>query len=124
MNQSRDTFVYLIAHRDGNIFLAPIKVGVSNTPDERLATFQTSCPHEIGLVIKIAYPTREIALKMEECFHVTQKPHRLRGEWFDIPPHQATQLLRLHLRFALSAFASELSDEDHDSAIEIAERYL
>jgi hypothetical protein len=117
-------FLYLIAAKVGDRFVAPVKVGVSHGPMGRLATLQTASPRELGIVGIIAYPCREIALKMEDCFHETQGEKRLRGEWFDIEPDKALALARLQLRFALSMFAADLDDDIRDMAIAKAEEFL
>lgn len=118
-----ETFVYVIAIKDCDKFKAPVKIGVSASPWGRLDTLQTACPYDIGIVGVLAYPSREIALQMEDCFHSTHKKHRTRGEWFDIEPNKAVAILRLHLRFGLDMF-STLSDDDKKQAIALTEAHL
>lgn len=124
MNKADATFVYLIAEKRDGCFVGPVKVGVSDGPLNRLATIQTGNPLDLGIVGLIAYPNRDIALSMEDCFHVTQKNKRLRGEWFDMDPADALALARLHLRFGLTMFASELTEDQHNEAVQMAEAYL
>lgn len=117
-----DVFVYLVATVQDGQFMAPVKVGLSVSPKARVEALQTACPFELGLVGAISYPTREIAMRMEDCFHSTQKEHRLRGEWFDIPPRAALDLLRLHARFIIEA--SDLAPEEKKTAVGLAEAGL
>lgn len=121
--QAPDIFVYLIATKSDSGPVAPIKVGVSGTPEARLETLQTASPYELELVAKLTFPSREWAMQFEGCFHYTQREHRLRGEWFDIPPWRALAILRTHARWVVSIIDGA-SAEDQKAALSYIEWHL
>ena len=88
-------YVYVIGTVSEDALIAPVKVGVTNDLQQRVATIQTSCPHPIELLHAIALPRRVEALGLERSFHLTQEARRTSGEWFDIPPLKAVKLLLL-----------------------------
>lgn len=59
----------------------PIKIGSSNSPLERLATFQTGSP----VVLRI-HALAWGGLQKEREYHERFAAHRLHGEWFE--PHE------------------------------------
>lgn len=87
------TFVYLIARVDGDGVKAPVKIEIASNPIGRLKDLGTACPYPLDLVETFAMSDREYALKAERLFHRLLKKHRLHGEWFDICPHEAFNLI-------------------------------
>lgn len=61
---------------------APVKIGFSETPERRLAEFQTGNPRELVIVQKLGPMSLSQARQMEQAFHRKFKRLRLRGEWF------------------------------------------
>lgn len=55
-----------------------IKIGVSNNPNKRLATIQTSCSNPLKLI-----HVQEGNVVDENRIHAQLKQYRLKGEWFD-----------------------------------------
>lgn len=103
---SEDVFVYVIAVREGQEIKGPVKIGVSAWPHGRLEALQTACPFSLELVREFRFPSRKIALDVEECFHKTQAKHRLRGEWFDLAPSFAIMIINLHVSWMLELFTT------------------
>lgn len=101
--------IYVIAHIKGNRPLAPIKVGISSSPEARLATLQTANPKPLVLLATFAVPTRAIAKAIEAAFHSVQADFRMSGEWFDLPPIRAVEAMCSNMRSALEYF---LDDEE------------
>lgn len=120
---TKDVFVYVIATKKDGKFSAPVKVGVSSSPWGRLDTLQTACPFEIGIVGSLKFPSREIAMQMEDCFHYMQRADRLRGEWFNTDPDKALGLMRIYARWALELLTS-FSEEEREACIREMEAHL
>jgi hypothetical protein len=114
------TFVYVMAVRHGQEISAPVKVGISSKPKARLLIFQTSCPSELVLVRTFRFPDRPIAAWLEACFHDTQKKHRLRGEWFNLQPHDACDIVGVHTHWALCLFCPEFTKEERNACLKMA----
>lgn len=114
-----DVFVYVIAIRYGHEIKAPVKIGVSAKPKSRVAELQTASPFELVLVRQFCFPNREIALGVEDCFHQTQKRHAMRGEWFDMAPHDAVIVLNLHVRWHLEMYCPSFSEDDRALALQL-----
>lgn len=101
--------VYIIARMKGNRPTRPVKVGISSNPDKRLASLQTANPFPLVLLTTFYCPTRGMAKELEACFHETQSNRRLSGEWFDIAPIEAVELLCMNFR---AAFDALIDDEE------------
>lgn len=78
------TYLYAIGRPEG-----PIKIGISDNPEGRLATFQTSCPFKIVILHAEPCDSRQIAIEDEAFAHRHLRAHRLWGEWFQIAYPQA-----------------------------------
>lgn len=100
-------FVYVIAVGDRGEARAPVKVGLADDPEARLRNLQCANPEPLTLWARIEAPNREIARALERAFHDTQAPKRRRGEWFDIEPDYATDLMALNLWCLLQAIGFE-----------------
>lgn len=70
------TYVYIIK---ADTF---IKIGFSGNPDRRLKEMQTGSPHELEILAKLPYETREEAAAKEKEFHLLFATWHHRGEWF------------------------------------------
>lgn len=71
------SYIYVIGREQG-----PVKVGVSDTPERRLASLQTGCPFELRLLHVQKMRGRKHALRHERDFHAIYEMYHLRGEWF------------------------------------------
>jgi hypothetical protein len=85
---SKPCYVYLIeAEPDDRIQIAGsfrdlVKVGISDSPNGRLAQFMTSCPFPIRMVRTWRLPSRQAAQRIERSVHVALRSFRTSGEWF------------------------------------------
>lgn len=85
-SQSKPCFIYLIRAqircvRNG-VEDDLLKVGISDNPHGRLATFATSCPHPLEIVKTWKMPTRSTAQDVEKAVHDGYREKRTSGEWF------------------------------------------
>ena len=85
-----ECFVYVIARLDEcEKVRAPVKVGITTNPNERLGAIRTSSPHKVDFAWKFKFRSVSLAEKIEARFHRENSAHRLNGEWFDIDPLEA-----------------------------------
>ena len=61
-----------------------MKVGITNSPEKRLAGLRTGTPTQLRLVGCRWFRTREEARRAEKAAHILMKRHgtRIHGEWF------------------------------------------
>ena len=67
-----------------------IKIGVSVDVDERVKSVQTGCPFKVRIVQRWRSPH---ARKIERAAHVALAKYRREGEWFDLPPKVAVEVV-------------------------------
>lgn len=82
-------FVYCIATAYRRGFGAPVKIGVSASPEARLSSLRTGCPNAIGIAGAVIVHGRDAANIVERSVHKKFEDKRLSGEWFDIGPMTA-----------------------------------
>ena len=70
------TYVYIIK---ADTF---VKIGYSKNPEKRLKEMQTGSPHDLKLIAKFPYETKESAAAKEKEFHLLFSAWHHRGEWF------------------------------------------
>lgn len=75
------TYVYFISAGSN-----PIKIGVSDTPQDRLRALQTSHYKQLRLLFSIECTSREKAFQLETAFHRWYAKSKLKNEWFNISP--------------------------------------
>lgn len=92
------TFVYFISAGSG-----PIKIGLSDNPEQRLLDFQTSHYKKLHLLFVIECTTRTEAYQLESAFHRWYADIRLMNEWFDVAPSQIAEDVKLLMALAKSA---------------------
>lgn len=63
-----------------------VKIGITDTLEQRLQALQTGCPFEMFLLAAIPINRDSV----ETGFHKLFKSHRRRGEWFELPPETIT----------------------------------
>jgi hypothetical protein len=118
----KECCIYVIAAvKDGEI-AAPVKVGISDRPEARIGGIQTSCPFEVRLVHYLTLPDRGIARDLERMFHELHAKDCTRGEWFDMHPIKALQILCLNLHLALMHF-TEFDEEEIKLVMDLAGAY-
>lgn len=74
------SYVYII--QNGKSKSAPIKIGMSDDPQSRLAQLQTGNPVELLFVATIPCKDRVQARRMESHLHNRLARINIRGEWF------------------------------------------
>lgn len=107
---SKDHTVYVICHERGGEACGPVKIGIAADPVRRLASLRTGNPHRLVLFWHFLAPDRECARRLERGFHETRPEKRMEGEWFDLDPVTATQVLCLMLE--VIALTGAQSDEE------------
>jgi hypothetical protein len=98
--RSDECHVYIFARQDGEKWLGPVKVGISNNVPSRLSTIRTSCPYKIGLYRSFRLQHRWQAEWVEGGFHRINSAKCTAGEWFDMEPHDAFMSCVYGLTFA------------------------
>lgn len=65
---------------------APVKIGYSKLPEERLKNLQTANACELKLWLSLPFETEKEARAVERTFHwlAKKKCQKLKGEWFII----------------------------------------
>lgn len=81
--------VYIISSIRDGLHCAPIKIGVANNPKSRLQTLQTGSA--ICLALTFSFPIKWTDAEIiERMAHEKLEPRRIRGEWFDVLPDEAS----------------------------------
>lgn len=80
-------FLYVIGPLDG-----PQKIGISKNPHSRLRSLQTGHPNKLFLNHSIEVPKDRVRL-LERMIHQDLSHRRTNGEWFDLSPKEAEELL-------------------------------
>jgi hypothetical protein len=83
------TFVYVIGAEDG-----AQKIGISNRIETRLTDLQTACPMELKVHGRLRCDTEAQARAVERLAHRILHRQRRRGEWFDVTPERALEVVR------------------------------
>lgn len=68
-----------------------VKIGIAADPWARLASLQTGCPEELGLLGFINAPGS--AQQLEREWHARFRQDRVRGEWFALTPELMDAIL-------------------------------
>lgn len=103
-------FVYILAVKKDGKPVSPVKVGISSDPARRLANIQTACPFPLFMLATFFCPSREAARTIEAAFHTSQSRNNTSGEWFDVRPMKALQLVCISMRFAIDY---HIDDAEH-----------
>jgi len=74
-----EVYIFTASEEVGPIY---VKVGVSRSPEARLASIQTGCPIRIVAGKAIKCTARVIAVAMEASMHEELAAYRCSGEWF------------------------------------------
>jgi hypothetical protein len=85
-------FVYVAATRQGNGAVAPVTVGISSSPTERIRGLSTASPHPLELIHAIPC-TWDVARRSEAESHRALAGWRLNGEWFSPHPREVVDLV-------------------------------
>lgn len=81
----RGDFVYVICvQTKTGILSAPVKIGISVQPEERLRDLQVASAFPLAVVKK--WKAGETARTVERALHRHFSKYRLSGEWFDVAP--------------------------------------
>lgn len=90
-----DNYVYIIAHEKDGTLVGPVKIGISSDPQKRLASLQIGNPAPLRIFKMLRAFNKEISSFIERGFHYHQKKNRMAGEWFNISPERALNLMML-----------------------------
>lgn len=92
-------FIYVIAHESaGGGITGPVKIGITSNPDARLATLKTASPKPLDIAFVFVAPNKEYARDIEAAFHKIRAKDRLHGEWFNLSPLMAVELMCMNMR--------------------------
>jgi len=78
------SYVYLIKCGD----LPYYKIGISDSPSERLDAIQKCNPLPLSLLMICGLSSRTAASQAELQIHLKLKPHNIHGEWFELSREQ------------------------------------
>ena len=106
-----DRHVYVICFEDDKGLRGPVKVGVSAEPERRLRALQTASPYPLALAAAFYCPGG-LAELVEQCIRDTERDRALMGEWFDIEPREAVQLVNLATRVIMRAGFHTTAEEE------------
>lgn len=70
----------------------PIKIGYADHPRSRLKDLQVGNPSELRIYVERQVAVEHVRAVEREC-HLRLDTHRLRGEWFDITPERAAEII-------------------------------
>jgi hypothetical protein len=90
-------YVYVIAMKRDDGWLAPVKVGISTTPKERLSSLQSGSPVPLTIYHLFRLHDRESCRHLERAILEIQSEHRLHGEWLNLAPITAASILALYI---------------------------
>lgn len=98
--------IYIVAPIDG----WPCKVGISTNPMKRISTLQTSCWKQLEVKWCGWAPTMQQAKEVEMKSHasLTNLGLWLHGEWFDMRPEKAADLVAFEAELAGVSCSTEL----------------
>lgn len=88
-------FVYLIATCLQDGLSAPVKIGISADPSKRLQQLQSASPYSLEIAHLFHLPGKDSALAVERALLGFKSMHRMRGEWLDLDPKVAAQLVAM-----------------------------
>jgi hypothetical protein len=101
-------FIYVIGREDG-----PVKIGISGSPNGRLASIQTGCPFRISILHIEEMRDRDHALEHEDHIHRLFAENRLVGEWFDLDPDLAIEQVEFSLELEQIFKEREMANGPH-----------
>lgn len=78
-----DSYIYVIGTDK-----KPYKIGFSNNPKRRLKDLQTGHPNQLTIHYIEAIPKDQVK-SIEKSIHEVLRPHREKGEWFNLELHEA-----------------------------------
>lgn len=91
-------YVYVIGPVDG-----PQKIGFADDPKDRLSLFQTG--NHARLSVNYSLPLARVDVRrVEQCAHFLLQERRVRGEWFDVSPEEASDAISKAVKFVRSGW--------------------
>jgi hypothetical protein len=108
--------VYVIATKDGDQWRDPVKIGITSKILNRLKELQTGSAQPLGYYRFWTLGEREPCAFIERAFHQLQKEHKLHGEWFQLDPESAAQIIHLYIGCSFMAYGGV-------SAAELVEKF-
>lgn len=88
------SYVYVIAvgGEDGP-FQSPVKIGMTDNPDARLADIRPCSPLGISFSFLHRTSSREVARSLERAAHGFFRDQLISYEWFDVDPDLAAEII-------------------------------
>ncbi len=88
------SYIYVLAVGDEDgPFSGPVKIGITDNPERRLAEIRPHSPIGISFAYLRKLPTRRIALDLEQRVHRILERQNLAYEWFGIEPDKAIEVV-------------------------------
>lgn len=71
----------------------PLKIGIATDPERRLGGIQTGCAYPLSIQLALLCQ-HGCERKVEARCHAALHRHRLAGEWFDVEPSEAIEVVK------------------------------
>src|SRR4051812_18350249 len=107
----KDHHIYVITVAKPGEDRGPVKIGITGNVDARFCALQTASPYPLQLVHVFTAPDAQCARGVERAFHEIQAKHRTHGEWFDLSPVVAVQIMCLNLEVMFKFRCKFTADE-------------
>jgi hypothetical protein len=101
MSRENTCHVYILARKAADGFIAPVKIGITQSLRSRFRAVQTACPFPIDLYAHLFCPSVRVARDLEASFLGAHQVEHLHGEWLQIEPARAAAVLQLHLLWTM-----------------------
>lgn len=79
-----------------------VKIGVTNSPENRHQALQSSTGHKLTIHNWWAYVNTNLTYNVERRAHEYFWRYRVRGEWFNILPEEVDWYMEMHHHYASS----------------------
>jgi hypothetical protein len=93
MKNKDSCYIYVLATIGSAGDCSPIKIGIAGNPAKRLAIIRTACPNPLRMQMFFGPMHRDYARYIEKEVHSLYQKYRLHGEWFDVTPKNAIDLI-------------------------------
>lgn len=82
MTDGPPCYVYIVQQWEGDGIRGPLKIGIAEDPDLRLAELQCGNPRRLSVIARFPFLSRELAFAREQWLHRKFHHLNIRGEWF------------------------------------------
>jgi Meiotically up-regulated gene 113 len=116
--------VYVICHLDGKEPVGPVKVGIGIDPRSRLGSLQIGNPRRLAIWATFLTPEEMSATLIERTVHERLANNSLSGEWFDLDPISAADIVRFALLDLLEKYLGYSREKGRETLQKVETRYL